>query len=182
MPLRFPIPIAPHAELRLLQLSHAARLFTLIQQNRRHLARHLPWVPQVNTIDDVRRFLRGILSQHRKNLGFAAGIWCHKELIGVIGLHPIDWANRNVSLGYWIASAWQGRGLVTAACRAVIGLCFSHYKLHRVEIQCSTKNPRSCAIPGRLGFRREGVLRGVQKLGDTYRDTVVYGKLESDKE
>jgi len=182
MALRFPIPIAEGAELRLVELRHARKMFALVEQNRERLGRHLPWVSHILTVDDVRAFLRGVIAQHRKNLGFAAGIWLEDELVGVVGMHQIDWTNRNVALGYWIARQWQGRGLVTSASRALVRLCFTHFRLHRVEIQCGTKNRKSCAIARRLGFRREGVLRGVQKLGETYRDMVVYSKLESDRE
>ena len=39
-------------------------------------------------------------------------------ICGVIGLHPIDRLHDSTSVGYWIDAGHQGRGIVTAACRA----------------------------------------------------------------
>ena len=50
-------------------------------------------------------------------------------------------------------------------------------KLNRVEIRCATENTRSRAIPERLSFTQEGVMRQVQWLHDRYVDHVVYSML-----
>ena len=49
--------------------------------------------------------------------------------------------------------------------------------MNRVEIHCAAENTRSCAIPKRLGFTQEGILRDAQWLYDRYVDMVVYGLL-----
>jgi ribosomal-protein-serine acetyltransferase len=46
-----------------------------------------------------------------------------------------------------------------------------------MEIRCEPENRRSRAIPERLGFREEGTLREVQRIGDRRTDLVVYGML-----
>jgi ribosomal-protein-serine acetyltransferase len=51
---------------------------------------------------------------------------------------------------------------------------------NRVEIRADVENRRSRAIPERLGFELEGVLRQAQRLGETYRDQVVYAVLARD--
>ena len=78
-------------------------------------------------------------------------------IIGAIGCHPIDWANRHCSIGYWIDAGDQRKGLVTRCCASMLDYLFDNVGLHRVEIRCGTANTRSCAIPQRLGFTREGV-------------------------
>jgi ribosomal-protein-serine acetyltransferase len=137
-------------------------------------------VGQTREVADTERFIGAALEQHSANEGFAAGIWHDGELSGVIGLHRIDWANRSVSLGYWLDRHKQGRGIVTRAARAVVDDCFGRLELHRVEIRCGLENHRRRAIPPRLGFREEGVLRGAQWLGDRFTDIVIYGKLRED--
>ena len=52
--------------------------------------------------------------------------------------------------------------------------------MHRVEIRCATGNTRSCAIPARLGFTREGVLREAEIVGGRFLDLVVWSLLEQD--
>src|SRR5581483_4259141 len=102
------------------------------------------------------------------------------DIAGAIGLHTIDALNRATSIGYWLDEARSGRGIMTRACRAVITCAFRDYGLHRVEIRCATGNFRSCAIPRRLGFVEEGVLRQAGFLRDRWVDLRVFSALEQE--
>ena len=55
-------------------------------------------------------------------------------------------------IGYWLGEQFQGKGIMTAACRVLVNYAFNEFKLHRVEIKCATGNTKSCAIPERLLF------------------------------
>jgi ribosomal-protein-serine acetyltransferase len=57
---------------------------------------------------------------------------------------------------------------------------FGELGLNRVSIACAVENKKSCAIPERLGFRREGVKRQAEWLYDHFVDHVVYGALASE--
>ncbi len=92
----------------------------------------------------------------------------------------VDWANRSAALSYWLDEAHQGKGIMTASCRAFISYAFTTWKLNRIAIQCATRNTRSRAIPERLGFTLEGMLREAEWLYDHYVDHAVYGLLRSD--
>ena len=74
----------------------------------------------------------------------------------------------------------QGRGLMTQCCTVLIDYLFDDLALHRVTIQCGTGNTRSCAIPERLGFTCEGILRQSQWVNDRWVDMVVWSMLEQD--
>ncbi len=69
---------------------------------------------------------------------------------------------------------------MTRACRALVGHAFTELNLNRVEIRCASDNARSCAIPERLSFRREGLLREAEWLYDRFVDHVVYGLIRSE--
>jgi ribosomal-protein-serine acetyltransferase len=102
--------------------------------------------------------------------------------VGVCGYHQIDWENRSTSIGYWIAESAQGAGTVTRAVQALVDNAFGTWRLHRVEIQAGAENQRSRAIPERLGFTREGVLRHAELVGTRYVDHVVYALLGPEAE
>ena len=146
--------------LSLLAAKHAERLFELTDRNRRQLRRWLPWVDAAKSARASRLFIDSALKQNRRKDGFHCGIWFRGALAGVIGLHRIDWPNRTAAIGYWLGAGFQGRGLMTRSCAALVAHCFSKLGLNRVEIRCATANVRSRKIPQRLGFKKEGVLRG----------------------
>jgi len=99
---------------------------------------------------------------------------------GVVGYPRIDWLNRSTSIGYWIGEKYQGLGLVTKSCSRVLDYSFGRMGLNRIEIRCATENLKSQAIPERLGFKKEGLIRQAEWLYDHYVDHVVYGMLESE--
>lgn len=167
-------------ELRLLQLQHAETMQRLTEANRAYLARWLPWAETETTLEQTQDFIRRSLQRFADGNGFDAGIWYRGELAGAIGLHYVDRRNRRTEIGYWLAEPLQGRGIVTRACRALIDYAFGPLGLNRVEIRCAVGNHRSRAIPVRLGFREEGVLRQWAWLNGRFEDMVVYGLLASE--
>ncbi|HMD84375.1 MAG TPA: GNAT family protein [Terriglobia bacterium] len=171
---------AEGAELRLLEHRHADELFALIDHNRSYLRQWLPEWDVQKSLDDCKRTIKSSLEQLAANGGFTLGIWWEGRLAGILGAANIDWENRSAMVGYLLGESYQGKGLMTGACRAVVDYLFSELKLHRVEIRCATNNPRSCAVPKRLGFSKEGVLRQAQAFDDRFLDLEVYGLLAED--
>jgi len=167
-------------ELRPVRLEHATALFAAIDRNRQRLRQWLPWVRLDYAIEDVYRFIAEREREHRTRTALAATIWVEGSLCGSIALHKIDARRRGTSIGYWIDGAYEGRGIILRACRAMLTEGFRNYGLHRIEIRCATGNRRSCAIPRRLGFVEEGILREAEWLYDHWVDLRVFSMLEQD--
>ncbi len=163
--------------LELLTLESVDELFLLTDSSRDFLTPWLPWVSTTRSTADTRSFIVSALSQFARQDGFQTGLRVHGRLAGVVGLHGIDWSNRRTSIGYWLGSEFEGRGLMTRAVRAVIDMAFSDYQLNRVEIRAALENHTSCAISERLGFRQEGIIRDAEWLHDHFVDHAVYGLL-----
>jgi len=172
--------VEPGLELRQLTFSDAEPIFAVADRNRAYLREWLPWVDRTRSAFDVREFLGRISEQFEAGLGPNAGIWLAGEFVGSLGCHPIDWNNRHCSLGYWIDAACQGRGIMTRCCASLLDFLFDDTGLHRITIQCGTGNRKSCAIPQRLGFTHEGVLREAEWVNDRWVDLNVWGMLDRD--
>lgn len=166
-------------QLRLLEEIDAEALYEVVVSNRELLVRWMPWAAD-QTLDGTLAFIRSSRRQLADNGGFQAAIVDGGAIVGVIGFHRVDWGNRSASVGYWLAEAAQGRGMVTDATRALVGYAFEVWKLNRLEIRAGTENHRSQRVPERLGFVREGVLRDAERLNDRYIDHVVYSVLAQD--
>lgn len=173
----FRLSIDEDTDLRIYEERHAQEIADVVDQNRAHLRQWLPWLDNSRSVEDSKAFIRDALRQFADNQGFQAGIWFQGKLAGGIGYHPINWASRKVEIGYWLGETYQGKGLVTKACRALVTYAFDVLGLNKVEIRCAIENVRSCAIPKRLGFTQEGILREAEWLYDHYVDLVVYGML-----
>lgn len=173
----FSLVIDQEIELRLFAEEEAAELMQLIEGNRAHLRQWLPWVDYNTSVEDSRQFILRSKQQYVNNEGFQLGIRYRGQLAGVIGYHSVDWPNRTVEIGYWQGAAFQGRGLMTCACRALVTYAFEKLLLNRVQIRCAPGNTRSCAVPQRLGFTQEGLLRDAEWLYDHFVDLVIYSIL-----
>jgi ribosomal-protein-serine acetyltransferase len=166
--------------LRLFEDGDAEELYAVVDANRAYLAQWMPWA-QDDDLEKVRDFIRAS-RQLGDNEGFSVAMVEEGRIVGTAGFHRLDWRSRLTSVGYWIAETSQGRGTVTLTVSALLDHAFSTWKLNRVEIRAAVENARSRAIPERLGFTQEGVLRQAERVGDRYVDHVVYAMLASEWE
>lgn len=164
-------------EIRMLQEPDAADLFALVERNRDRLGRWLFWVHETRAAADVRTFIRQALIQHAARQGLHCSIRVEGAMAGGIGCRVVEARNRSASIGYWLDAGYEGRGIVTRCCRAMLDYAFGPMAMHRVEIRCATHNTRSCAVPARLGFTREGVLREAEWVRDGFHDLVIWSLL-----
>jgi ribosomal-protein-serine acetyltransferase len=172
--------VAPGIEIRLFELKDAEPVFASLERNRAYLREWLPWVDFTASPDDLRRFIVRVHEQFSSSRGPQCGIWIDGAFSGSIGCHPIDWPNRNCSIGYWIEERHRGQGIVMHCCESFLDYLFDELGLHRVTIHCGVANTRSCAIPERLGFTREGIIRDGEWVNDRWLDLVAWGMLEHD--
>lgn len=173
----FNYKITAGTEIRLLEERHAEKFFALVQENYERLLHWCPWLDEVETVEKTRRFIKGKLLRFADGNGFTTGFFEQDKLTGVIALEYIDRTNRITEIGYWLDAEAEGKGLVTRACSVLIEYAFHELKLNRVQIRCASQNIRSRAIPEKLGFIEEGVMRQVEKLSDRFVDLVIYGML-----
>ncbi|SEU12920.1 GNAT family N-acetyltransferase [Paenibacillus sp. NFR01] len=166
--------------LKLLMPEHARPMFALVERSRTRLRKWLPWVDGVREEAQMATYIRGAAKQGSENGGFSAGLWVKEAFAGVIGFHEIDWHNRSVGIGYWLGEGYEGQGYMTSACRAFVDYALLELELNRVEIRSATGNQASRAIPERLGFIFEGVIRQAEKLPGGYVNHAVYGLLRSE--
>lgn len=176
----FTLKVDQEIELQLFQPHHANELYALIDQNRFHLRQWLPWVDSMDSHTQYHSIIPIWLRQFADNNGFNLGIRYKGHLVGSIGLHQIDWRNLQTSIGYYLGEGFQGKGIMTRAVQAVLNYVFFDLHLHRVEIRCGENNFKSRAIPERLGFIQEGIIRDGENLYGHFHHLIVYGMLEKD--
>jgi len=167
-------------KLELINENHAFPIFDMVDNNRAHLRPWLPFVDRMQTVEFAENFVKGTMQRHKDDNEYAFVIIENEKLIGRIGVYKIDNQNKIGEIGYWIVEGYQGKGIVTKSCEAIIDFCFSDLLLNRIEIKCGTENIKSKMIPEKLNFKKEGVIRQGELLYDKFIDLNLYALLKSD--
>jgi ribosomal-protein-serine acetyltransferase len=176
---RFRLQVTDRLELRQIAEDDARELTGLIDRNRAYLKEWLPWLDTSTNIHDTARFIGRSMEQALDDNGLTLGIVCGGSLAGIVGQHYIDSINHRTELGYWLDAGHQGQGIVTRSVARLVDYAFVEQSCHRVIIHCAVGNVKSRAIPERLGFVQEGVLREAEWLYDHYVDLAIYSMLKS---
>ncbi|MET8153841.1 GNAT family N-acetyltransferase [Actinoplanes sp. NPDC049668] len=103
------------------------------------------------------------------------------RLLGGIGLDKVVPNRGQAELGYWVGPWARGRGVATAAVRALTEHAF-HTGMERIELLTHRENPLSQRVALANGFACEGVRRGVLPNRDGGRDDLLaYARLAGDE-
>ena len=165
--------------LRLLELNNAKDLFALIENNRQYLRQWLPWLDKNTKFQDSFDFIKNTQKEFAEGKVITMGIWHIDKLVGTISYDSIDWEDKVAEIGYWLNQSNQSQGIMTISCKTLIDYGFKELKLNRINIYCAVGNDKSCAIPKKLGFTHEGVLRQTEWLYNKFVDHNIFGLLAS---
>lgn len=100
--------------------------------------------------------------------------------IGVTGLTELSHRDRRAMVGTWLGRAFWGSGANAEAKALMAHLAFGVCGLSRLGAYSNPDNARSARALERLGFVREGTLRGWHRHGDRQLDVHVYGLLAAE--
>jgi ribosomal-protein-serine acetyltransferase len=173
---KFRVELGSGAELRKYSMDDLAEVWSLVDAERDRLGVWMPWISSTTTLQDQRTWLNGVVEDKASLDG--CGLWAGGRYAGGVGLSTGPFGVSG-ELGYWVGSEFEGRGLVTLACRALIDHGFG-VGLHRLFIRAGVENARSRAVAERLGFTFEGVHRGEGRGTGGFYDLACYGLLEDE--
>ncbi|WP_053219976.1 GNAT family N-acetyltransferase [Virgibacillus senegalensis] len=144
-----------------------------------------PWMPFAQTTPTVAESESEAREAHirflkREKLRY---LLFHREtnaFIGSSGFHNIDWEVPKCEIGYWIDTKFTGLGYMKEAVDALTAFAFSDLNCNRVEIRCEEKNLKSRAIPEKLGYELEGILKkdDLSADGKHLTNTCIYAKVK----
>lgn len=157
----------------------AVELFNMVDKNREKLAPWLGWVDYVKAPEDEFSVVESVA----KNDTGKYFIIVDSNVVGMLSFVQEYKSKQTVEIGYWLDKDMNGRGIMTRAVKQLMSLAFEVWGANRVEIQAAVENKKSRAIPERLGFNQDGVLRQreIVRTGEI-QDVVMYSKLKSEWE
>ncbi len=132
----------------------------------------------IETERAVRRFIDCTPSYYR--------FWAVAEsgtdrCLGMVNYHDGQIRSKRVAIGYIVDPARQRQGIATEAVSALLEYCFDELRLHRVQAFVHPDNSPSRASVEKLGFRLEGRLRDNLRVGDDWRDDMLFALLATER-
>ena len=102
-----------------------------------------------------------------------------RRLLGGANLSRFDPLRDVVEVGYWLFVEARGRGVATAAVRAMVDHAFAN-GIVRVEAHVRVGNAASERVLERVGFEREGIKRRLLRHGGVRVDATLFALVAPD--
>lgn len=103
------------------------------------------------------------------------------EAVGNIGLRIGDDIERHsAEVWYWLGETYWGRGIITAALKAITHHAFNELNLIRVYAMPFARNTASIKVLEKVGYKQEGLLRWSAIKDDVVLDKLIFAYLSSD--
>ncbi len=116
-------------------------------------------LPYPYTEADGKAFISDMLAAD-EHFTFAFAITYDDKVIGSIGVfRQENIHSRTAELGYYIAEAYWGRGIMTEAVKQACGYVFANSDILRIYAEPFAHNTASCRVLEKAGFQYEGTLR-----------------------
>ena len=155
----------------------AANLKDAVDSSLDHLGPWMPWArEEPQPLEQKIALLRRFRGHFDLGQDFVYGAFTKdgSEVVGGTGLHTRV-GEGALEIGYWIRKSRIGAGLATELSAALTKVAFEVCEVDRVEIRVDPANERSTAIPHKLGYQQEALLRRRLPDGDgERRDMIVF--------
>jgi ribosomal-protein-alanine N-acetyltransferase len=172
-------PILETKRLKLIEITH----------------RHVEYLYEILSLEEVTRFYgtnrftlpveaSRLIDMFHKNLVDKRGIrWGIKlkenqRIIGTVGLNGLQLQNKRAEIGYELHPAYWRKGFGEEAIKEVLRFCFNQLDLFRIGAVVYPENEASINLLLKLGFTKEGLLRGYIHQNDQFHDTYVLSLLK----
>ncbi|CAH1849889.1 GNAT family N-acetyltransferase [Convivina praedatoris] len=158
-------------KLALTDEKYAPALFNILKQDANRLIPWLPWVADMQSIDQEVVFIQQSRLQFAKTTAIVLTILVNDQPAGMIDLHKIDLMQQNAEVGYWLGSQYQGQGIMTQALQQVSQYALTELGLHKLLLLADVDNYPSIQVAQGAGFTLEATLKEqVRNHQGQYRD------------
>jgi RimJ/RimL family protein N-acetyltransferase len=116
----------------------------------------------------------------RRSLRWTLALKSSGVLIGTCGSCGWNPQHAVAELGYDLARAWWGRGVMMKAVRATVHWTFTFLGVNRIQATVMVGNTASARILEKTGFQREGTLREYKICGGQPSDFWMFGQVQKE--
>ncbi|MFJ7269840.1 GNAT family N-acetyltransferase [Streptomyces sp. NPDC099050] len=175
--------IVDGVEMREIRAADAAGVAEVLDRNRPYMAPYEPrrageFYTEAGQRVRIEELLRARADRRARPFVLVAD----GGVVGAINLQNIvRGALHSGAIGYWIAEAWAGKGLATAALHEVIRIARDEEGLHRVEAGTRVENLASQRVLAKAGFEQYGLAPRYLHVGGDWQDHRLFQLLLNDE-
>ncbi|MBC8101660.1 MAG: GNAT family N-acetyltransferase [Cytophagales bacterium] len=132
------------------------------------------------SVAEARRLVEEIRKSYRLKTELRWGITLlggENTVIGMCGYNFWQRTDQRASLGYDLAFAYWGQGMMREAAAAILHFGFERMDLNRIEADVGAGNTASIKLLDTLGFQHEGTQREHYYEEEEFHDLRLYGLL-----
>lgn len=149
--------------------------------NDRAVRKYLTKPHEVFFYEDEMEWYEAIRREKSREKVFAIIKNDSKTLLGLIGLHSIDFHSRNAELGYFLGPEHWGKGYATEAVSLAVTYAFDWLNLRKLYARVFGSNLASIRVLEKNGFELVGRLKKHQYVpGEGFVDVLIYELLRGE--
>ena len=135
--------------------------------------------PSTTSVAETRKLVEHSVHPTPRHAAWAILMKEDGKLCGMLNYHHREAKHRRLEVGWILAPHYWRHGLMSEAMRPFLDHCFGALGTNRIEATIEPENVASLRLAERLGFVREGLMREVLFVGETFRDLHLYALLAS---
>lgn len=170
----FQIIIDDEITLNLVNESCAPKYVQLVNESSEYICKWMAWPAFCKTESDFKVFIKRSLHKYVDGQSLNCAIEYNGEVVGNCGFNTINHQLDKVEIGYWLGRQFQGKGIITRACQALIHYAFTELAIDKVQISAAEHNQPSRAVCERLGMQLEGIITNKEKIGEKILNHAIY--------
>jgi len=177
----FPVLESVNLVLRKIEEVHLQELYSIYDNDK--VFEYCGIIPKHN-LQTVRKTIGHFDRDYHKKSKIKWGIFQKNQsdkLVGIIESMDFNQKVNMVSIGYFLAEDYWGKGIATESVRMVVKFLFEEVNVNRIQAEVMPVNEVSKKVLLKNGFIKEGVLRQASLWsGKGVIDLEIYGILKED--
>lgn len=177
----FPVIETSDVVLKKIEVLHLDEVYEIYNNDK--VFEHCGIIPKHNK-ETVKSMIGHFERDYHKKSRIKWGIFTHTasdQLVGIIEAFDFNQKVDMVTIGYFLAESYWGKGIATSAVQALVGFLFDQVNVNRIQAEVMPVNEVSKKVLLKNGFVKEGTLRQAALWsGKGIVDLEIYGILKNE--
>jgi RimJ/RimL family protein N-acetyltransferase len=137
------------------------------------------WHLRSMTADEAAAWIASWPRRWTEETGASWAVTRDATLVGQVSARALRLAESSAEVSYWVTPHARGHAVAPRAVDAVTVWLFDTVGLHRAELAHSTRNPSSCRVAEKAGYKLEGIQKRRLRHSDGWHDMHWHARINS---